>query len=192
MPQDLNDAAPSSLAHIIGQRKVVDQLQVALDAAFEDGKRLDDCLLVGPAGLGKTQVAAVLAQELAVQCHEALGQSITSAADLNVLLLSAKDKDLVFIDECHELAKVFQTSLYLAVDKRKVCILGGRSIESIPLANFTLILGTTDEFGLLAPLRDRMKLVLRFQFYGVEDLTKIVQHRAELWSGKSMRTWSRR
>ena len=63
MPKEMNDAAPSSLAHIVGQRKVVDQLQVALDAAFEDGKKLDDCLLVGPPGLGKTQVAAVLAQE---------------------------------------------------------------------------------------------------------------------------------
>ena len=178
MPKEMNDAAPSSLAHIVGQRKVVDQLQVALDAAFEDGKKLDDCLLVGPPGLGKTQVAAVLAQELAVQCHEALGQSITSAADLNVLLLSAKDKEIVFIDECHELAKVFQTALYLAVDKRKVCILGGRSVESIPLARFTLILGTTDEYCLLPPLRDRMKLVLRFQFYSVEELTQIVTHRA--------------
>ncbi len=178
MPKDMNDAAPTSLAHVVGQRKVVDQLQVALDAAFEDSKRMDDCLLVGPPGLGKTQVAAVLAQELAVQCHEALGQSIASTADLNVLLLGAKDKDIVFIDECHELGKVFQTSLYLAVDKRKVCILGGRSVESIPLANFTLILGTTDEFGLLAPLRDRMKLVLRFQFYSVEELTQIVRHRA--------------
>jgi len=178
MASDMNDAAPTSLSHIVGQRSVVDQLRVALDAAFEDAKRMDDCLLVGPAGLGKTQVAAVLAQELAVQCHEALGQSIASPADLNVLLLAAKDKDIVFIDECHQLGKVFQTALYLAVDKRKVCILGGRSVESIPLANFTLILGTTDEFSLLAPLRDRMKLVLRFQFYTVEELTQIVRHRA--------------
>ena len=184
MPSDLNDTAPTSLNHIVGQTTVVDHLRVALDAAFEDGKRLDDCLLVGPAGLGKTQIATVLGMELAAKCHEALGQSIKSAADLNVLLLAAKDKDIVFIDECHELGKTFQTSLYLAVDKRKVCILGGRSVESIPLANFTLILGTTDEFSLLAPLRDRMKLVLRFQFYGVEELTKIVQHRARAleWS----------
>ena len=76
-----------------------------LDAAFEDGKRLDDCLLVGPPGVGKTQVASILAQELAVKCHEALGQSITSSADLNALLLSARDGEVVFLDEAHELQR---------------------------------------------------------------------------------------
>ena len=113
MPHDLNDFAPSSLNHIIGQTTVVSQLRVALDAAFEDGKRLDDALLVGPPGLGKSQIAAVLGHELAVTTHEALGQSIKSAADLNALLLGAADQEVVFIDEVHELAKVYQTALYL-------------------------------------------------------------------------------
>jgi Holliday junction DNA helicase RuvB len=176
---DINDAKPTSLSHIVGQKSVVEQLRVALDAAFEDGKKLDDCLLVGPPGLGKTQIAAVLAQELAVKCHETLGQSITSPADLNTILLSAKDKEIVFIDEAHELQKVFQTALYLAVDKRKVCVVGSKSVQSIPLANFTLVLGTTDEFFLLSPLRDRMKLLLRFQFYAPDDLAHIVHHRAK-------------
>jgi holliday junction DNA helicase RuvB len=94
---DINDAKPTSLSHIVGQRSVVDQQRVALDAAFEDGKRLDDCLLVGPPGVGKTQVASVLAQELAVKCHETLGQSINSPAGLNTILLSAKDKEIVLI-----------------------------------------------------------------------------------------------
>jgi Holliday junction DNA helicase RuvB len=176
---DIHDAAPSSLSHFVGQRSVVDQLRVALDAAFEDGKRLDDCLLVGPAGLGKTQIASVLAMELATKCHEALGQSITCPADLNALLLAAKDGEIVFIDEAHELQKLFQTGIYLALDKRKVSIIGSRSVQSIPLANFSLILGTTDEFCLLSPLRDRMRLVLRFHFYQVEELTQIVVHRAK-------------
>ena len=179
MSLDIHDAAPSSLNHIVGQRSVVDQLRVALDAAFEDSKRLDDCLLVGPAGLGKTQIASVLAMELATNFHEALGQSITSSADLNALLLAAKDNEIIFIDEVHELQRVFQTALYLALDKRRLNIIGARKIQSIPLAKFTLVLGSTDEFALLSPLRDRMKLVLRFQFYGTQELTQIVLHRAK-------------
>lgn len=176
---DIHDAAPTSLSHIVGQSSVVNQLRVAIDAAFEDGRKLDDCLLVGPPGLGKSQIASILGQELAVKCHETLGQCIKSAADLNALLLSARDKEVVFIDECHELQKVFQTSLYLAIDRRKVSVIGGRSVQSIPLAQFSLVLGTTDEHCLLSPLRDRMKLVLRLQFYSVEELMKIVTHRAK-------------
>jgi Holliday junction DNA helicase RuvB len=179
MPHDLNDAAPSSLSHIIGQQGVTDQLRVALDAAFEDHRRLDDCLLVGPPGTGKSQIASVIGQELATKTHEALGQSVACAADLNMLLLGARDKEVVFIDEVHELPKTYQTALYLALDKRQIVVNGGKSFQSIPLADFTLLLGTTDEFCLLQPLRDRMRLVLRFEFYSVEELTKIVQHRAK-------------
>ena len=100
-------------------------------------------------------------------------------ADLNGLLLSARDGEIVFLDEAHQLHKLFQTVLYMALDKRQVVICGTKAVQAIPLANFTLLLGTTDEFCLLQPLRDRMKLVLRFQFYAVEELTQIVRHRAK-------------
>jgi Holliday junction DNA helicase RuvB len=179
MPHDLNDTSPSSLSHIIGQQGVTNQLRVALDAAFEDHRRLDDALLVGPPGLGKSQVAAVLGHELATTTHEALGQSIKNASDLNALLLAAKDKEIVFVDEVHELPKLHQTALYLALDKRQIVVNNGRSFQSIPLAQFTLLLGTTDEYSLLQPLRDRMRLLLRFDFYTDQELTKIVQHRAK-------------
>jgi Holliday junction DNA helicase RuvB len=179
MPHDLNDSAPSSLSHIVGQKGVTDQLRVALDAAFEDHRRLDDALLVGPPGLGKSQIAAVLGMELAVKTHEALGQSIKSSSDLNALLLAAKDKEIVFVDEVHELPKVYQTALYLALDKRCIVVNGGNSFQCLPLSEFTLLLGTTDEYCLLQPLRDRMRLLLRFEFYTIEELTKIVKHRAK-------------
>ena len=188
MASDINDAAPTSLSHIVGQMPVVAQLRVALDAAFQDGRRLDDCLLVGPPGLGKSQVASVLAMELAAKCHEALGQSVRCAADLNALLLAARDKEVVFIDEVHELPKVYQTALYLAIDKRQIIVNGGKLFHSIPLAQFTLLLGTTDEYCLLQPLRERMRLVLRFQFYSDEELAQIVAHRAKSlqWETEAM------
>lgn len=178
---EMNDIAPSSLKHLIGQRGVIDQVTVALDAAFADGKKMDSALLVGPPGVGKSALARVIAAEMATELHEVLGQSITDTGDLNALLLTARDKDVLHIDEAHELDKEFQTSLYLAIDQRRIFLNGGgkgRTPQSIPISDFTLLLSTTDEFCLLQPLRDRMRLTLRFDFYTVDDLAEMVRHRS--------------
>ena len=176
MLPEVSDARPSSLSHLVGQKAVIAQVSTALDAAFEDAGRFDHGLLVGPPGLGKSQLAAVIAQEMATDFHEVLGQSITTIGDLNALLLDAKDKDVIHIDECHQLDKQFQTALYLALDKRS--IFGGRRLpQSIPIADFTLLMSTTDEYCLLQPLRDRMKLTLRFEFYSEQELTLLLHWR---------------
>jgi Holliday junction DNA helicase RuvB len=175
--QEINDVTPTSLSHIIGQRSVVDQVRVAVEAAFADSRKFDHALLVGGPGLGKTQLASVIAQEMAVEFNEALGQSIKNPGDLNALLLSAKDKSVLHIDESHELRKEFQTGLYRAIEGRKLFIQGRSNVQTIPLADFTLLLSTTDEYCLLQPLRDRMKLVLRFQFYAEEELTVLLRQR---------------
>lgn len=179
-PTEVNDIAPTSLAHLVGQRGVVDQVSVALEAAFADGKKVDHAMLVGPPGMGKSALARVVACEMATELHEVLGQSVTNAADLNALLLGAKDKDVIHIDEAHELGKEFQTALYIALDQRRV-ILQGRAKagpQSIPLSDATILLSTTDEYGLLQPLRDRMKLTLRFEFYGTDELATVVRQRS--------------
>lgn len=177
MNHEVNDIKPTSLNHIIGQRSVVDQVRVALDASFQDGRRLDHALMVGPPGLGKSVLANIISHEMATDFHEVLGQSIANSADLNALLLAATDKSIIHIDEAHELKKEYQTTLYLALDQRKLCLSGGKSIQSLPLHDFTLLLSTTDEYCLLQPLRDRMRLVLRFEFYSVEELTTVLVHR---------------
>jgi Holliday junction DNA helicase RuvB len=182
---EINDAVPTSLMHVIGQQSVKAQVSVALEAAWADKKQFDHSLLVGSPGLGKSALARVIAQEMATEFHEVLGQSIANAADLNALLLSSKDLDVIHIDECHELEKSLQTALYLAIDQRKLFLGSGRSgrkPESIPIANFSLLLSTTDEYCLLQPLRDRMKLVLRFEYYSIEELTEIVRHRSRALS----------
>ena len=178
---EINEIAPSSLAHLIGMPGVTAQVEVGIEAAFADNKKFDDALLTGPPGCGKTQTAKIIAAEMATNFHEVLGQSVESAADLNALLLTAQDRDVVFVDESHELRKEIQTALYLAIDQRKICINGGRAgsaIQCIPIANFTLLLATTDEFKLLQPLRDRMKLTLRFGFYGDDDLATLTRQRS--------------
>ena len=97
-------------------------------------------------------------------------------------LVVVRRKADVFVDEAHELDRGFQTALYLALDQRKVFLQGnrsGRAPQSIPIADFTLLLATTDEFQLLAPLRDRMRLHLRFDFYAANDLVELIRRRCE-------------
>ncbi len=169
---EINDVAPAKLADLVGQKSVLAQVRVALGAARHDATKFPSALLVGPGGLGKSQLARCIAAEMATEYTEILGQSIREPADLNAVLLSATTKSVVHFDECHELDKEFQTALYLAID-RKVVLLNTRTSrgpQAIPLADFTLLLSTTDEYALLQPLRDRMRLVLRFQFYSEYEL----------------------
>lgn len=178
MQYDVNAVKPQSLNHLVGNGHVIDQVRVALDAAQMDGRRFEHAILTGGPGLGKTQICHVIAQEMAVEVHEVLGQSVMCSADLNALLLVAKDRDIIYIDECHELAKEYQTALYLALDQRKLVISGrGRAPQTIPLADFSLLLSTTDEYSVLQPLRHRMRLELRLQPFTTEELTQVLLQR---------------
>jgi len=177
---DINDVRPSSISHIIGQQSVVEQIRVGIESAFADHKKFDHALLVGGPGLGKTATAQIIAAEMCSDYLEVLGQSVKNLGDLNAVLLAATDKSVVFIDEAHELDRSMQTALYLALDQRKVLLSGNRKGNmpaGIPLADFTLLLASTDEYSLLQPMRDRMKLVLQFEFYSTEELAQILRHR---------------
>jgi len=176
--QEIGDIQPTALGHLIGQQGVVLQVRVALEAAFADNRKFDHALLAGPPGCGKTQTAKIIAAEMAGEYHETLGQSIKHVSDLNELLLAAQNRDVVHIDEAAELEKTFQVALYRAIDERKLFLQGGKSKPtSIPIADFTLLLSTTDEYCLLQPLRDRMKLMLRFVFYTTDELTVMLAQR---------------
>lgn len=180
-PTDINEAGPTSVRHLIGQSSVKEQILVALDSAQQDHRKFDHALLVGFPGAGKTAAAQIIAAEMGTDFLEVLGQSLKGVGDLNALLLQATDRAVVFIDKAHELAKSLQVALYLALDQRRILLQGSRKGSSpvgIPIHDFTLLLATTDEYQLLQPLRDRMRLILRFQFYGNEDLEKIARLRA--------------
>jgi len=175
---EINDVGPSSISHLVGQSSVKQQVAVALEAAWADNRKMDHCLMVGGPGLGKSQLANVIAKEMASGFHEVLGQSLRGAGDINALLLAAKDKDCIHIDEIHELDPKLQTALYLALDKRTIFVPGSKSVQSIPLADFTLLASTTDEYRVLAPLRDRMRLVLRLVYYSTEELALLTFQRS--------------
>lgn len=178
---EVNDVSPSCLSHLVGQQGVKAQVSVAIEAAFADQRRFDHGLLVGPPGLGKSAMAAVIAREMAADFTEVLGQSLKNLAELHAVLLRMKAGAILHIDEAHQLDKKTQTALYLALDKSRI-FLEGRSSklpESLYLADFTLLLSSTDEYSILQPLRDRMRLNLRFDFYGVDELVEVVRQRAK-------------
>lgn len=177
---EVNAARPSAIDALVGQQAVVEQVRVALDAARADARPFDHALLVGPAGCGKTTVAHCVAREVGGTLHEVLGQTLETPADLNFLLLGARNRDVVFVDEAALTPPEQQHSLLLALDQGKLLLGGGRtgrSPQSIPLARFTLLLATTDEYRLLAPLTQRMKMCLRFTFYGEAELVELLGQR---------------
>lgn len=185
-PKDVQDVKPTSLRHLIGNDHVRQQIQVALDACFEDQVRFPDTLLTGPPGQGKSSLANVIALELATTLHETLGQSVSGPAELNALLLSAKDGEVIHVDEVHELPTEQQTALFICLDQRKLLVANERGALSIPLANFTLLLSTTDPHRILQPLRDRMKMVLELSYLTEWELAEVVRQRSRSlgWSLK--------
>ncbi len=178
MHTEVNSVRPSSLNHLVGNQAVIRQVRVALDASQQDAVRHPHALLLGGAGQGKSTLASVIAQEMASPFHEVLGQNIQKPSDLAALLLQTSDRSVVHIDEAHELRKEIQTLLYICLDQRVLKVPGGGAVESIPLADFTLLLSTTDEYSLLPPLVSRMKLSLHLEYYTATDLQRIVSTRA--------------
>lgn len=175
-PTDLRDVQPSSFRHIIGQRNVTEALQIAVDASFQEGKRLDETLLCGPPGLGKSALVTVLAEELAVPFNEVLAQSITNTAELNAVLLAASD-GILFLDEIHLLHPVQQHALLQVLDKRRIFLSGGKSVQSIPVNDFTLVGATTDPDGVILPLIDRFRIILHLDYYSEDELAQVVRQR---------------
>ena len=175
-PSDLRDIQPSSFRHVIGQENVKAALQISVDYSFQSRKRLDDLLLAGPPGLGKSALVSVLASELAVPFTEILAQSVSNAAELNSVLLSASD-GILFLDEIHLLSAVNQHALLQVLDKRRIFLNGGKSVQSIPVADFTLVGATTDLDGCILPLQDRFKMVLHLDYYRKDELAEIVRQR---------------
>jgi Holliday junction DNA helicase RuvB len=175
-PTDLRDVQPQSFRHVIGQKHVTQALEIAVSASFAEKKRLDELCLCGPPGLGKSALVSVVAAELAVPMIEVLAQSITNTAELNSVLLSAT-AGILFLDEIHLLSAVNQHSILQVLDKRRIFLSGGRSVQSIPVAPFTLVGATTDFDGVIGPLADRFRIVLHLDYYNHEELAEIVRQR---------------
>lgn len=173
---------PTTLAQYIGQNKAKENLDIFIEAAKMRGEALDHVLLYGPPGLGKTTLAAIIANELEVNFRSTSGPAIERAGDLAAILSSLEPGDVLFIDEVHRLPRVVEEVLYPAMEDFFLDIVIGsgpsaRSVK-IDLPPFTLV-GATTRAGLLsAPLRDRFGVLSRLEFYNPSELCDIIERTA--------------
>jgi holliday junction DNA helicase RuvB len=175
---------PKRLAEVIGQTRVREQLSLVLEGALRRGRAPDHVLLSGPPGLGKTTFAMIIAAELGAPLRITSGPAIERAGDLAAILSTLGERDVVFIDEIHRLARPAEEMLYLAMEDFRVDVVVGKGpgATAIPLeiAPFTLV-GATTRAGLLpAPLRDRFGFTARLDFYEAAELEVIVRRSADL------------
>lgn len=176
---------PTNLNQYIGQQKVKENLSIFIKAARMREEPLDHVLLYGPPGLGKTTLAAIIANEMGVQFRSTSGPAIERAGDLAAILSSLEPGDVLFIDEVHRLPRSVEEVLYSAMEDFFLDIVIGtgpsaRSVR-IDLPPFTLV-GATTRAGLLsAPLRDRFGVFSRLEFYETDDLCAIIERTAEIF-----------
>jgi holliday junction DNA helicase RuvB len=175
---------PKTLAEYIGQKRVKENIAIALEAARNRGEALDHVLLYGPPGLGKTTLAQIIANELDVSIKTSAGPLLERKGDLTAILTSLEKKEVFFLDEIHRLQPAVEEVLYPAMEDFRVDLVIGQGpgarIHPFHLNHFTLI-GATTRAGLItAPLRSRFGIVHRLDFYEPGDLLIILHRSAKI------------
>ncbi len=179
-----NALRPLSFHDFSGQQKVVENLEVFVEAAKYRGEPLDHTLLHGPPGLGKTTLSNIIANELGVGFKITSGPVLDKPGDLAGILTSLEKNDVLFIDEIHRLSPVVEEYLYSAMEDYRIDIMidkgpSARSIQ-IDLNPFTLVGATTRSGLLTAPLRARFGINMHLQYYDPETLQKIIKRSASI------------
>jgi len=175
---------PRRLTDFVGQERIREQLEIALEAARGRGEALDHVLLVGPPGLGKTSLAYILREELGVGIRTVAGPALERKGDLAAILTGLEERDVLFVDEIHRLNRAVEEILYPALEDFRLDIIVGQGPAArtltLDLPPFTLV-GATTRTGLLTtPLRDRFGMTFRLGYYRPEELVLIVRRSARL------------
>jgi Holliday junction DNA helicase RuvB len=175
---------PRRLKDFTGQTKLKENLAIGIEAARRRGEAMDHILLYGPPGLGKTTLAAIIAEELEVTFEQTSGPVLQKKLDLTGILSNVRARQVFFIDEIHRLLPDVEEMLYSALEDFRVDILVGTGpgarTHSLPMPKFTAIGATTRQGLLSAPLRGRFGMLLRLNHYDETELGSIVRRSAQL------------
>lgn len=177
---------PQRMEEYVGQKRIKENMRIAVEAATGRGDALDHVLLFGPPGLGKTTLAYIVAAEMGVGIRTTSGPVIERAGDLAALLTNLKPREVLFIDEIHRLSSAVEEILYPAMEDFQLDIVIGqgpsaRSIK-MDIPPFTLIGATTRAGMLTSPLHGRFGIVHRLNYYSAAELSTIVHRSAGLLS----------
>ena len=175
---------PKLFSDFKGQEKIVDNLEVFIQAAKQREEALDHVLLHGPPGLGKTTLSYIISNELGVDIKTTSGPVLDKPGDLAGLLTNLEDRDVLFIDEIHRLNPIVEEYLYSAMEDYQIDIMiesgpNARTVQ-IKLNSFTLIGATTRSGLLTSPLRARFGINSRLEYYGTELLSDIVNRSSSI------------
>src|SRR2546425_619013 len=175
---------PRHLGDFVGQKRIKEQLLIALEAARARDEALDHVLLVGPPGLGKTSLAFIIREELGVGIRCVAGPALERKGDMAAILTGLERHDVLFVDEIHRLNRAIEEILYPALEDFRLDIVVGQGAAArtltLDLPPFTLV-GATTRTGLLTtPLRDRFGMTFRLGYYELDELTTIVLRSARI------------
>lgn len=174
-----NTLRPQSFGEYVGQEKVKKNLDILIQAAKKRREQIEHVLLYGPAGLGKTTLANIIAKELGVSIKTTSGPAIERVGDFGSILTNLQDGDILFIDEIHRLNKSIEEVLYPAMEDFKLDIVIGKGPSArtiqLDLPKFTLIGATTKLGSLSNPLRNRFGAIHRLEFYSTDEIKNILR-----------------
>ena len=175
---------PKDWEEYVGQDRIKENLKIIMEAAKKRGEAADHILFCGPAGIGKTTLAYLVAKELGSSVKVTSGPALEKMGDLAAILTNLEEREVLFIDEAHRMNRMIEEVLYPAMESRKLHLVigkgpGARSL-SLDIQPFTLISATTRESLLSSPLRSRFGATFRLTYYELDDIKLILKRSAKI------------